>query len=251
MHQKDVTDNEIRIVMEPVYETIREFLVPRQPPEQKAEVKQKDKKTAQIFCSKIEEEFLESIYENPNLSTTGRTFQLGLNASKMNELKKRLKKKGLITQFNINIGKNVTMLELTKDGYSAIGKRQKYKIPENVSKTHFWWARTICDYYNKKGIKAEIEKAMNGKRADVGIIYNGMYIAIEIELSIKNAISNISEDLKVGFKKVYSCCKNSLVAKEIKRQLETYKGYEDIKDRVSIRLLTDFEFVKDIRKGKI
>lgn len=100
----------------------------------------------------------------------------GLSAYKMNALKKSLIKKGHVVQFSINIGKSfggkITLLALTGKGYKAIGKRPVLK-PDNISWEHWWWQRAICDYFNRWGAKAEIEKAKNGTRADVGLAING------------------------------------------------------------------------------
>ncbi len=256
MHKKNVTDDEIRIVMESVYAEINKFLVPRQKRQQKEKAKTgKEVKNEKPALTEEQTELLLSVYENPNLSTTGHATKLGYSAYKMNNMKKKLSGMNLLSQFNINLGKdfggNITLLELTDDGHKAIGKRRKFKKPKNVSREHFWWQRAICQNYIKKGINAEIEKAKNGKRADVGIVFNENEVAIEVELSPKNAISNIIEDLKAGFHKVYSCCKSSLVKREAIRRLEQYNDYESIKDRVSVRLLTDFEFVKEIGRQKI
>jgi hypothetical protein len=180
---------------------------------------------------------------------TARASRLGLSAYKMNALKKSLIKKGHVVQFSINIGKlfggKVTLLALTGKGYKAIGKRPVLK-PDNISWEHWWWQRAICDYFNRHGAKADIEKSKNGKRADIGLIMSGSEIAVEVELSPKNAISNITADLEAGFGKVICCCKNSMVAKEVRRQVKAYSAYESIKDRVEVKVLTELQLVKEL-----
>jgi hypothetical protein len=196
-----------------------------------------------------EKELLKDILEEPDLSVTARTSRLGLSAYKMNALKKSLIKKGHVVQFKINIGKLfggiVTLLGLTEEGFKELGKRPINK-PEEMSWEHWWWQRAICDYFNKRGAKAEIEKSKNGKRADVGLVMNGIETAVEVELSPKNAISNITADLEAGFDKVVCCCKNTMVAKEVRRQLKAYSRYEAIKDKVEVKILTELQLVKEL-----
>jgi len=194
-----------------------------------------------------EKDFLDSIDDKPDLSTTGRLAYLGLSTTKMNNMKNGLIKRGLITEFSINLGKKhggiVKLLSLTETAYGYIKKEPKMKKPDNITEEHWFWQTHVYESYISQGIVAEIEKSLNGIRADIGIVWNDKLVALEIELTPK--ISNITEDLQGGFDKVVIYCKNNAVMKAIKTQFVSYKNYEDIKDRVEIRLLTEIEILKN------
>lgn len=247
VHKKDVTDEEIERAMEPVFRELEHFLVLRV--ENPNEIEKSKNSVAKVTDKEIE--LLTNIYEKPNLAVTSRSINLGLSASDMNSLKTALLRNGFIEQFSINLGKklgrNNKMLMLTAKGYKAIGK-QAIKKPKNVSKEHWWWQTAIYEHLKNQGIETEIEKSKNKKRADIAIEYNGRLIAYEIELSPKNAIQNIAQDIKAGFDAVVSCCKNTIVMREVQKQFELFKDYESIKDKVKFRLLTDLEFVKNFQR---
>ena len=134
------------------------------------------------------------------------------------------------------------MLALTKSGYKEIGKRPKIEKPDNVSNEHFFWQQKLYRLFRDKECLTWIEKSLNGKRADVFAIIKDKKNAFEIEMTPNNAVSNVVVDLEAGFDKVISCCKNSVVLREVKKRLSAYKDYERIKDKVEVRLLADFNF---------
>jgi len=253
MHKKDVSDTEIKRMMAPYLDELMRDVRPRvrvtkHEPDSKPESGKKD--SGAFTITQDEKYLLESIYAEPNLSITGRSDRLGFSASKMNSLKNSVITKELAEQFSVNLGKKhggvVKMLTLTGSGMRLINKRPKVRKPENVSHEHWWWQQVIYENYRRHDITTEIEKSLNGKRADVGIIWNGKEIAIEVELTPGNALSNIVEDLNAGFYKVASYCKDNSVLKAVKKRFQAYKDYEDIKNSVEIRLLSDIEILANI-----
>lgn len=260
MYQKNVTDAEVKTNWDHVFVTeIKDLLVPRiimgcdegkQDETKKAE--QKGKGHAQQPTSE-QRQLLENIYERPNLPVTKRTAMLGLSPYKMNKIKNSVIEKKLAEQFSINLGKNfggnITLLALTDEGYRAIGKRQVSKRQQNESLEHWWWKGQVHRSYSARRIPSEIEKFLCGKHADVGIIWKGRDIAIEIELSTKNAITNIVQDLDASFDRVLCCCKDRRIESSVIRQFESYKDHVIIKDKVTFRLLSEFEFLKEIAKS--
>ena len=201
--------------------------------------------------AKDEKRLLVSIDNEPNLPVTRRASILGESSYMMNKLKESLKQKGLAEQFSVNLGKQfggtITLLALTEKGYEAIGKKPKIKKSrKNESHEHIWWKMNIDESYRKKSIPSEIEKSLNGKHADVGIVWKGENIAIEVELTPKNAIQNIKKDIEAGFDQVVSCAKNKTILNAIEKQFKALEDYESLKGQVKFRLLSDFDFVKEI-----
>ena len=256
MYQKNVSDIEIKQYMASRLSDLSNNVKPRIPlepaetPKNKPEAKKggsPDKSPQGNELSDQVKELMENIYQEPLLSVTKRSARIGLSAYKMNQLKKEIMDKGFARQFSVNLGKKhggtVTMMQLSDAGYKIIGKRPE-KVPENVSDEHWFWQKAINRNYESMKSEAVIEKSLNGKRADVGIVWNGCEVAIEVELTPKNALSNIVRDLEAGFHKVCSCCKNPALMRRVREQLRAYKGYEEIKDRVELNLLSEMELLK-------
>ena len=213
----------------------------------------KGKKQKSEGTSDDERQLLENIYKNLNLPITKRASILGLSPYMMNKLKKSLIEKGLVEQFSINLGKdfggNITLLVLTDDGHKAINRRPKNKkSSKKESLEHHWWKGNIHQSYRKKSIPSEIEKSIGGKHADVGIVWQNQNIAIEVELTPKNALQNIIQDLECGFDKIFSCAKNKAVQNAIIKQFQSHCDYGRLNNKVSFRQLSDFEFVREISK---
>lgn len=259
-YRKDVTDAEVDAAYRHIFKTeIEGFLAPRViVGTNNAEKASKGKAGPEVSKRNLqpsdeEKQLLESIFERPNLPITKRASVLGLSPYMMNKMKKSIQQKGLAEQFSINLGKdfggNISLLALTDNGYRAINRRQMTKRLQNESLEHYWWKQNIHQAYKKRGIPSEIEKSIGGKRADVGIEWEGKNIAIEVELTPKNALQNIIQDLECGFDKVLSCSKNKAIEQAIIRQFSSLNDYGRMKDSVSFRQLSDFEFVKEILRS--
>ncbi len=114
--------------------------------------------------------------------------------------------KGLIEEIPINLGKDfkgiVKFLELTDVGYKAIGKSPAAKPKRQCTREHWWWQCNIAAQYRKMGYQVKIEMLRGSKHADVGVVHNGKVMAIEVELTSKNAVVNVKEDLQNGFHRV-------------------------------------------------
>ena len=252
IYRKNVSDEEVQSIMAPHLAELMRHVVPRAKPEPEADPKQSPNEKAKVELTPEERDLLEDILEKPNLSVTTRAARLGLSAYKMNTIKASAIKRGFAEQFSINLGKKfggtISLLALTTEGYKVLGKKPIMR-PENVGLDHWWWQVAICDYFTKKNVNAEIEKSKNGIRVDICLTTGGREIAIEVELSPKNAVPNIVHDLEAGFDKVECCCKDGTVAEEVKRRLQVYEGYGNIKDRVEVRILTELQLVKQMQKN--
>ncbi len=251
IYRKDVSDEEVGLFMGPHLIELMKHVMPRVKPEDETQPKQSEDKRAKSELTTEEKELLEDILEKPNLSITARAARLGLSAYKMNTVKTVVIKKGFAEQFSVNLGKkcggNISLLALTKEGYGVLG-REPVTRPDNVSLEHWWWQVAIYDYFIKKNIKAEIEKNKNGNRVDVCLTVKGQEIALEVELSPNNAVPNIANDLRAGFERVESYCKDGLVVEEVRRRLQVYEGYREIRDKVEVRILTELQLVEEMQR---
>jgi hypothetical protein len=194
-------------------------------------------------------ECLESILEKPNLTSTQRRDELGHSTYKFDQLKKQLLAKGLVDELSINFGSATggicKFLELTERGYAALGKKPKWKRPSGMSAEHFWWQQRIAEFYCRQGFEVEIEMCLNGKRADVGFIKDGMKVAVEVGLTAKNEVVNVQKNLEAGFDHVLVACRDSKVRKAVEENLNRSVDADKLQ-RVKLILLSDFSFVKEI-----
>lgn len=254
MYRKDVTNEEIEIAMQPVLDELSRFLVPRVKLEEDKKNHSKEKPKEEINISEEEKEYLKSILEHPNLSVTARGEKLfGFSADKRTRIKKNLLDKKLILEFSVDLGSDfggrVKLLRLTEQGYKLLG--EKPPLSTNFSKRgsleHIWWQEFIAQDYLARDYKAIIEKELNGKAADIGIIAENETVAVEVELSPKNAITNFKQDIDAGFTRTIIACKNYQVKKQIQNKVNSFIAENPIyKGKEKIILLTDFPFVKKL-----
>lgn len=193
--------------------------------------------------------YLDHAFQRPNRTVTQRAEELGLSASAANRIRKGLEERGLVVSFAVNLGSrtggNVTLLDVTEAGCAELGKKRRYRRAENVSAEHWWWQRNICGFARGRGLDARTEFALNGKRADVGFMQDGQARAYEVELSPKNAIRNVKEDLRAGFARVIVACKNGNVRKAIDSRLAEALS-DDERACVTLMLLSEFSFVEQL-----
>ena len=269
LYKKDVTDEEIRIAMEPVYQEISKFLVQRIKPMKENSVqerpKQKDKQKSNlrnaqekqknpVTISHEEREYLKSILEFPNLSVTARGEKLfGFSADKRTRIKKALLEKKLILEFSVDLGSGfggrVKLLKLTDEGYKFLGLKppEQPRFSKRGSLEHMWWQERIAQDYNERGYQAVVEKELNGKCADTGVSKGDEIVAVEIELTPKNAITNFKENCDAGFSRTIIACKNARVKKttegKIASFIESNPGYAN---KAKIILLSEYPFLKKL-----
>ena len=202
-----------------------------------------------------EREYLKSIIEYPNRSVTARGEKLfGFSADKRTRIKRNLLDKKLIDEFTVGLGRpfggRVKLLRLTDKAYDILGKKPVKKDPgllQRRSSEHIWWQEHIARDYSARGYQAIIEKQMNGKSADIGVVKNNEVVAVEVELSPKNAITNLKQNIDAGFTRTIIACKNKSTKKEIETKLTSFfKKNLTYQDKATVILLTDFPFVKKL-----
>ncbi len=268
--RKDVTDEELAVVREaPIAELMRHVVPARVPEIHRAQNEERrpseenvgpDRRcsTSGPDASPLSDDlhlYLDSVVEFPNDTTTQRAQRLALSPDKSNRMKKEAIERGLAEEISLNLGQVtgglVKLLGLSPSGRRVLGLAPQPR-PENVSAEHWWWQRNICAYYRSLGLETRIEKTLNGKRADVGFLKSGRAIAVEVELSPKNAAVNVQQDLMSGFSDVLVACTNARARQAIEAQLDEVLSHIQ-RARVKVILLSEFSFVKRLfgkRRGK-
>ncbi len=198
-----------------------------------------------------ERAWLQFAYDHPNATNKQRMQDQALSSDKNNRIKNNVVANGYIEEFTVNLGPktggNVHLVILTQKACHLLCK-PFHKVPRNCSLEHYWWQRNVCAFYRSLGFDSRVEYALNGKNADVGFVKNGKHVAIEIELTPTNALSNVRRCLEAGFSRILVACKNSRVKALIKKGIEQsteYSGNQNVK----VILLSEFSFVKDIIKS--
>ncbi len=242
--QKNVTDDMVEEYMAPYIEYFMSKVMVGQKPCNKTPSKKK-----QNELNKDELAYLQSICTQPYLNNGNRKDFFGHSSTKNNNIKNSLLDKKLIGQFVLpSKPRNSQFLALTKKGFLALGLAKEIPagLEYNASPEHFFWQRGITAYYQRAGIKAEIEKMVKGTRVDVALIgKNGEMIAIEVELSAENCCSNVRKDIDAGFVQIIEAAKDNTVKKSIEKKLaKNFK--QDELQKVKVMLLTEFPFVKAI-----
>lgn len=287
MARKNVTDSEIEVVMKPVHASLAKFLVKRQQvqDEEPEQTKKKPKKKAgrqrsgnsanrggsisanpgggvsggqddsgQTTLSEEERDYLQNVYKFPNLCLTGRKEKLALSADKSTRVKNSLVGNGLVVEFSVDLGKNfggrVKMLMLTKKGYGVMGVTGENEFsPRQGSFEHIWWQTYIAKDYAQRHFRANIERVLNGKSADVGVQRGNEIVAVEVELTPKNALHNFKADTDAGFARVILACKNQNVKSQVEKKINAFiKDNPKYEGKARIMLLNEFPFVKSLKK---
>lgn len=186
------------------------------------------------------EVFLKDILEESDVPITTRGGRLGYTSHMTNKVKNELIRRGLVTEYQVSLGRINKFLEITPAGYTYL-KVQAPKHKGKGSPEHRYWQRRILHHYqNNLGLKAKIEGQRGEKLVDVAVMEeDGTLLAVEIALTAKNELRNIKEDLAVGFHKVLIACKNKRVREEVEKKVAESLNDED-KRKVAICLLTDF-----------
>ncbi len=262
IYKKDVSDAEVAEFMAPAFKWLEQLVEPRvkMEEEKKPESQQKQKKDrkekqetkrAELKLDEKQKDLLTSVFENPNYGVNRHANTLGFSPYTMNKMKKSLMEKGLIEEIPINLNRGgiVKFLELTDQAYGALGKKPRQKPRLQCSKEHWWWQCNIAASYRKMGYQVQIEMLRGNKHADVGVVHNGKVMAIEVELTSKNAVVNVKENLQNGFDRVRVACRNTAVKQEAERALQSWQDFDTVKEKVEVCLLTDFSFIKEFKKG--
>jgi hypothetical protein len=105
----------------------------------------------------------------------------------------------------------------------------------------------LAEWYRAQGFRAVIECERNGKACDIGLqAPDGKSTALEVAISPNNEARNALANLESGWDAVLIACKNARVKKAVEEKLGAVLG-EDQKRRVTVTLLAEASFLKDLR----
>lgn len=169
----------------------------------------------------------------------------GLSKDAANTSRKRLLSLRLIHAFALTLGTrvggNVTIIEPTELGWRTLGQTPLWTGDENVSAPHSWIQRHAAAFYGSQGLPAEIEGSRNGKRADVLIHTPVGPEALEVQMSVSNALANVVRDLNAGFRRVLIVARNTGVRRAIKKRFAVDLAPDQLR-AVEVKALSECAF---------
>lgn len=126
---------------------------------------------------------LKDIGDHPSSGVTERYRRLELSRRKGTKLKQDLIEGGFVRDIDVPLpGGRVTLLEPTRDGYSAIGKRPT--APRSGGAVHRFWVERIGATFRNRGFDVQHEvSAGEGRAIDLVASKNGERVAVEVEVS--------------------------------------------------------------------
>ena len=186
------------------------------------------------------EQYLKDILRDPDIPFTTRGDRFGYTAHMTNKVKNELISKGLVNQYEVNLGRVNKLLEITEAGYAYLKVEPRKQRGKGSSEHKYWQRRIRCHYQDSLGLKAKIEGHRNKKLVDLSVTEeDGKLLAVEIAITAKNEIRNIREDLNVGFDKVMVACRNKKVKQQVDKKIEENLD-SALRASVETCLLTDF-----------
>lgn len=186
------------------------------------------------------EEYLRDVFDEPDVPVTARGDRLGYTSHITTKVKNELISKGLVKQYQVNLGRVNKFLEITEAGYSHLKVEASGHQGKGSPEHRYWQRKVLYHYKNSLGLKAKIEGQRKNKLVDVAVMEeDGKLLAVEIAITPKNEMNNIKLDLEVGFDHVLIACKNKKVKDEVERKIAAYLNVED-KLKVTTCLVTEF-----------
>jgi hypothetical protein len=164
-----------------------------------------------------------------------------ISPSKGTRIVKALDRKNLVKVHSINLGGrggSAKLLELTEEGYAAIGMKPKPGIGRGAGYEHGFWQNQIREHLrNVEGIqKPVIEGILGNKCIDVLVETKELgMIAIEIAMTDAHEKENIKKDIEAGAVRVFEACRDKSVFENVSKILEELS--EDIRSKVKLCLV--------------
>jgi len=254
---KDVSDAELRSLMEPVLEKLEQEVIPCTPYQQFLDAKRKaeEEQKAEARQARREEtekkeaiedntliKILTNIREHPFVDQKTRIQMLNLpsSTSTTDKLFKELAKREFVIVHRIGLGRGKStrvLYEITDKG-RQFASMDKLSIPGKGSFKHKFWQHVIKEHYDGLGCRAEIEKRYGSKNVDVGFEQDGKRVAVEIELSPDHLTDNVSKDLAAGCERIVICVPNKRSVSVYKKKLS---GFDPVLDKkVEFKVLSEY-----------
>jgi len=208
---------------------------------EKQEKKEEHDKQNQTEPKSEETAFLWDIYNRPYASIKERYDTLKLSGSKGDRIADSLIRKKLCRKHKINLGYRggmTTFLELTDEGYEAIGTPPKEHLSRGGGFEHDLWIGKITEHLKtlRKDWEVSPEKQLKGKFIDIMIESQNKLIGLEVALTPVHEKTNLEKDFtQCGCDYVIVGCKNDKVLKEVEKMIQALSDEE--KNKVSLCLL--------------
>ena len=188
--KKDVSDEELRQRMKPMFETLRKT--------SKKTTSTQDVEKEGACISEDSFRLLENINSRPFNGIVARQRELGISAARLEKAKEELISRGLVEQVDIPLsGKRPTsFLVPTQKALQLLESKgldvSLWKHVGNVGFEHMLYQVLIRWEFKKLGYDAHIEVNLDGRRIDILAVKNGKKVGVEVEL-------NTNIDLKQKF----------------------------------------------------
>jgi len=222
---------------------IREKTAERKESQETAARKERQKKEERERTEPKPEEtaFLWDIYNRAYVSIKERYDTLKLSASKGDRIADSLVRKGLCRKHKINLGYRggmTTFLELTREGYEAIGVPVREHLSRGGGFEHDLWISKISEHL--KALRSDwvvsVEKQLKGKFIDIMIEFQNKIIGLEVALTPVHEKTNLEKDFgQCACDYVIVACKDDKVLKEVKKIAQDLN--EEKRSKVGVCLL--------------
>ena len=217
---------------------------PREEVERAFSEKGFDEKPQNMKSGDPRQRLLQSMAESPAYTTLQHYERVGLSRSKGDRHKNEIMDLKWAKPHQIakgGRGKSAIYWEVIEEGLSQLGPEKKANtLPGKGGFKHKMWQLWVYRFVTKEqGFKARIECDRNGKSADIVIFHPDGNYSIEIELSLKWAMQNITKDHEAGFEKVISLYQTEIEMDQGKKQFERIAD-EKMKQKVVFDLLRNW-----------
>jgi hypothetical protein len=169
-------------------------------------------KGAELVLTPEEIRLLEHVAREPAAGVTRRYADLNLSRRMGTTLKRGLAERGMLREVKVALpGGRITLLELTRQGWSALGEEPPGN--RHGGSVHRYWMRRITRALQSDGYSVEEEvRVGTGKTIDLRAIKEGQVVAVEVEASGRRLRSSFEKLAAVpAGKRLLVCCDRATV----------------------------------------
>jgi len=241
--EKDVADEEAFVNSEVFFSNV--IVSPRKPVDStviaKAVLIMEEKRGQSIRSGIISDgakKYLHDIFNDPYLTITERDKKLGVRGD---NYRKELEIAGLVQKVKLPERGSPIYLILTDKGREFLGIAEHQ--PGRGGVEHKFWQEWFFKVFSGRGYVVEVEVNTPHGAVDVLVDKNGKKYAIEIELTLQNALPNLRNNLQEGYQNIIIGVKNVQTEKELKEKITNEFG--QIPKNVMVLLLPQiFSYLK-------
>ena len=163
-----------------------ESVKPRRPYYEVQNEKEQAKEESRDEEKNFAKDILNDIYYRPFVSSTERAGYFKLNNDRSNEIYDYIETRNFVEAIFLNLkgrGGQSKFFWITDKGCELIGKPKKPEYSGGKGALHIFIQTYLHDCLKKKGIEAEIEKDIDGKKIDLFYVKEGERLGIEVCVS--------------------------------------------------------------------